>query len=87
MVFAAFGHILSPEFYAEMTPSFLPENISDILAFVVELAIRIGLFIPRFRSLSGLALMILMLIFLPSIYGMRQKKTQPSALELQLMCG
>ncbi len=65
MVLSSFAHIYSPELYDGMVPPFLPVGLSHILAFVVELAIGIALFVPRFRSLAGLAFMVLMLVFLP----------------------
>lgn len=62
---SAVGHIVKPEFYGQMIPSFLPETLVNILAAIAEVVVGLALIIPRFRNLGGLSFMLLMLAFLP----------------------
>jgi uncharacterized membrane protein len=65
MLFGATGHVTSPEMYAELIPSFIPEFAANLLATIAEAAIGLALIVPKFRKLGGLAFMALMIAFLP----------------------
>ena len=65
MIFGAVGHVVAPEFYAELIPSFIPEFAAHLLSTIAEAAIGVSLIIPRFRKYGGLAFMGLMIAFLP----------------------
>ena len=65
MILGAVGHVVSPEMYSELIPSFISEFIAHLLAIIAEGAIGISLLIPKFRKYGGLAFMALMIVFLP----------------------
>lgn len=65
LLLGAYGHIANPEFYRPLTPPFIPLNVANILAAIVEAALGVGLLIPQTRNLAGLGFLILMVIFLP----------------------
>lgn len=65
MILGAVGHIVSPEIYSELIPSFIPEFIAHLFSIIAEAAIGLALIIPKFRKYGGLGFMILMIIFLP----------------------
>lgn len=65
MILGGIGHIASPEMYAALIPSFIPEFIAHLFATIAEVAIGLALIIPKFRKYGGIAFMILMIIFLP----------------------
>ena len=64
MISGGIFHILSPEFYAEMIPSFIPKSFANIAIAFVELAIGVAFF-TRFKAFAGLSFCILMIAFLP----------------------
>jgi len=61
----AVGHVMAPEIYAGFIPEPIPPVLANGFAVVVEGAIGVGLFIPRFRAKAGLAFAALMVGFLP----------------------
>ena len=65
MLGGAAGHVVTPEFYAGLVPSFIPLAFANWASFVVELAIGIMLIVPRSRKWGGLAFSGLMVAFLP----------------------
>jgi len=65
MVAAGINHFINPKFYASYMPSFFPKPLANIVAGFVEIAIGVMLFIPAVRSLGGLGVFLLMIIFLP----------------------
>ena len=58
-------HVVKPEAYAAMIPSFIPEIVANILAAIAEIVIGVMLIIPRYRRLGGLGFALLMVAFLP----------------------
>jgi uncharacterized membrane protein len=65
MILGAVGHVVSPEIYSELIPSFIPEFIAHLFSIIAEAAIGLTLIIPKYRKYGGLGFMILMIIFLP----------------------
>ena len=58
-------HVISPEFYAPMTPDFVSLEVANITAAIVEGTIGILLLVPRYRKLGALGFFLLMIAFLP----------------------
>lgn len=65
MVFAGISHFLKPAMFLPFIPDFLPKEAVNYLVGAVEIIVGIGTFIPRFRSLATLALLLMMVAFLP----------------------
>ena len=65
MILGAVGHVVSPEVYSPLIPSFIPEFTAHLFSIITELGIGVALIISKFRKYGGLAFMILMIIFLP----------------------
>lgn len=61
----AVGHIVNPDFYEPMIPSFIPSGLANILATILEAVIGVALFLPKYKHWGGLAFMLLMIAFLP----------------------
>lgn len=65
MIFGGVNHFLKPAIYLPFIPNFLPGEAINYLSGIAEIIVGIGVFIPKFRSLSTLGILIMMLIFLP----------------------
>lgn len=65
MLIGGINHFLKPAMYMPMIPDFLPEEIVNYLVGILEILVGAGTFIPRFRSLATLGILVMMLIFLP----------------------
>ena len=65
MIFSGINHFLKPDMYLPFIPDFLPKVLIIYLSGVVEIVLGLGVFIPRFRHLSALGILLLMLLFLP----------------------
>ncbi len=65
MVWAGINHFLKPAMYAPFIPDFLPKDAVNYLSGAAEIIFGIGVFIPRFRSMATLGILVLMLLFLP----------------------
>ncbi len=65
MLFGGINHFLKPAMYMPMIPDFLPKEIINYLVGVLEIVVGIGIFIPQFRSLAALGILLMMLAFLP----------------------
>jgi len=65
MIYAGIMHFVKPEVYFPFIPDFLPENIINILSGILEIILGIGVFIPRYRTLAALGILLTMLAFLP----------------------
>lgn len=65
MIIGGINHFVKPEMYSPFVPSFLPNVAINYLAGFVEIVIGFGVFVPRFRSISTLGILILMIVFLP----------------------
>ena len=65
LLLSAVAHILNPDFYAPMIPDFIPEGFANIFTAIVEAAIGVLLFLPKYRHWGGLGFFLLMIAFLP----------------------
>ncbi len=65
MIFGGVNHFIKPEMYAPFIPDFLPSLAVNYLTGIVEIAVGVGVFIPRFRSMATLGILLMMLVFLP----------------------
>ena len=65
LIFGGINHFIKPEMYAPFIPDFLPNLAINYLTGIVEIAVGVGVFIPRFRSIATLGILIMMLVFLP----------------------
>jgi uncharacterized membrane protein len=65
MVFGGVNHFLKPAMYLPFIPDFLPGEAINYVSGIAEIIVGIGVFIPKFRSLSTLGILIMMLLFLP----------------------
>ena len=65
LILSGVMHVVKPEAYAAMIPSFIPEIVANILAAIAEIVIGVMLMIPRYRRLGGLGFALLMVAFLP----------------------
>ena len=65
MISAGIGHFLKPATFFPFIPDFLPQAAINYLAGILEIVVGVGVFIPRFRSLSTLGILVMMLLFLP----------------------
>ena len=65
MIFSGVNHFLQPAFYDPFIPGFVPKALANYGSGIVEIALGIGLFWPRFRYRAAQGVFVLMLIFLP----------------------
>ncbi|MCA0234742.1 MAG: hypothetical protein LCH91_30100 [Bacteroidetes bacterium] len=65
MILAGVSHFLKPAMFLPFIPDFLPQAAINYLAGIAEIAVGAGVFIPRFRSLAALGILVMMLVFLP----------------------
>ncbi|AZQ59351.1 hypothetical protein EJ994_11230 [Maribacter sp. MJ134] len=67
LVFTAIGHFVFTKGMAMMIPSFIPYKETFVhLTGIFEVLLAIGLLIPRFKYISGWALIIFLLLMLPA---------------------
>lgn len=65
LILSGIGHIITPEAYSAFIPDFIPETFANIAAAIAELALGIGIFIPKYRKPALLGVVLLMIAFLP----------------------
>ena len=65
LILSGIMHVINPEAYTAMIPSFIPEILANLFAAITEIAIGIMLLIPRYRRLGGIGFAFLMILFLP----------------------
>lgn len=65
MVFAGVMHFARPAMYEAFIPDFLPRDLVNYGSGLLEIALGIGTFIPRFRRSAALGILVLMIAFLP----------------------
>ena len=59
------SHFLTPEMFLPFIPDFLPAEFVNYASGFVEIMVGLGYFIPSYRKLSALSMLILMVAFLP----------------------
>ena len=65
MVLAGVAHFINPDIYAPMIPDGLPKDAINYSSGGLEIALGLGVFIPRFRWWATLGIALLMVVFLP----------------------
>jgi uncharacterized membrane protein len=65
MIFGGVNHFLKPAMYFPFFPDFLPKVALNYLTGIAEIAVGIGVFIPKYRISAALGILIMMLAFLP----------------------
>ena len=65
MIFGGINHFLKPAMYFPFFPDFLPKEALNYLTGIAEIIVGIGVFIPKYRTLAALGILIMMLAFLP----------------------
>lgn len=65
LILSGIGHLVNPDFYAPMIPSFINPTFAHILSSVLEFGLVIMLIFPQSRALGGLGFMLLMIAFMP----------------------
>ncbi|NND09560.1 MAG: hypothetical protein HKN87_24580 [Saprospiraceae bacterium] len=65
LIAGAVAHVVRPEFYVAMIPSFIPPSLANLLAALAELVVGVAILVPRFRFWGGLGFALLMIAFLP----------------------
>ena len=65
LILGGIGHFASPEISSGFIPDVLPKAAVHIVIGLVELALGIGVFVPKWRSKALLGIMLLMIGFLP----------------------
>ncbi|MEE3999679.1 MauE/DoxX family redox-associated membrane protein [Tenacibaculum sp. FZY0031] len=63
--FAGIMHFIKPKIFNRFIPNFLPKLAINYIAGLLELVIGIGLLINQTSKQAALAMLVLMLIFLP----------------------
>lgn len=65
MILGGLNHFLTPEIYFPFIPDFLPREVINYLAGILEIILGIGVFVPKFRPMATLGIFLMMLAFLP----------------------
>ena len=65
LILGGIAHFMNPTLSSGFIPDFLPKDLVHIVIGVIELALGIGIFIPKFRIQAAWGIFILMLGFLP----------------------
>jgi uncharacterized membrane protein len=66
-VFAGVNHFINPQFYEPLIPDYLPWNsFINYASGALEIVFGLGIFIPKYRKISAQAILILLILFIPS---------------------
>ena len=66
LIYAGAQHFIKPTFFEPFVPAFLPAKTFIIyLSGIVEIALGILMFIPKYTKRAAVGVIILMLLFLP----------------------
>ncbi|MEZ4686654.1 MAG: hypothetical protein R3B47_11485 [Bacteroidia bacterium] len=65
LILGGIGHFASPEISSGFIPDFLPKAAVHIVIGLLELALGIAVFVPKWRGKALLGVMLLMIGFLP----------------------
>jgi uncharacterized membrane protein len=65
--YAGFHHLFAPDFYVSIMPPWIPGHLALVyISGVFEIMGGIGVLIPRFRSLAGFGLVVLLVAVYPA---------------------
>jgi uncharacterized membrane protein len=65
MIFGGVNHFLKPEMYAPFLPDYFPREVINVVIGILEIVVGIAAFIPQYRSIGTLGILVMMLVFLP----------------------
>ena len=65
MIMAGINHFLKPAMFFPFIPDFMPKEVVNYIAGILEIVVGVGVFIPAFRSWATLGILGLMVVFLP----------------------
>lgn len=66
-VFAGINHFISPKFYAPLIPPYFPyPDTINWVSGAVEIALAIGVAIPKTRKNAALLIVLMLIAFIPS---------------------
>jgi uncharacterized membrane protein len=66
-VFTASGHFIQTEPMAQMLPPWVPQRLALVyLTGVLELAVAVGFFVPKYRLAAGWAAAAMLVLFFPA---------------------
>jgi uncharacterized membrane protein len=65
MIFGGVNHFLKPGMYAPFFPDYFPREIINVVVGIAEILVGIAAFIPQYRSIGTLGILVMMLVFLP----------------------
>lgn len=65
MILAGIAHFATPTVFYGLIPDFLPKELVNMAAGVVEIAVGVSVFIPATRQFGTLMILLMMLAFLP----------------------
>lgn len=65
ILYGGINHFLNPTMYLSFIPDFLPIDIINYGVGVLEILAGIAVFIPAYRPYGTLAILVMMLVFLP----------------------
>lgn len=65
MILAGIAHFVTPTVFYGLIPDFLPKELVNMAAGVVEIAVGVSVFIPATRQFGTLMILLMMLAFLP----------------------
>lgn len=77
MMAAGVNHILQPYFYKTFIPKWMPILTVNYVVGIIEFAIGLALFFPGLRHHAALALLLMMIAFLP-FHAVDVFKEQPA---------
>ena len=71
---AGVNHFVNPEFYLPLIPSYLPNpELINLASGVVEILLAIGVAIPKYRKVSVIGIILMLIAFIPShVYFIQQ---------------
>jgi uncharacterized membrane protein len=66
MIYGGVSHLVKPDFFLPFVPYFLPfREVIVTLSGIALIGVGAGVFVPRFRKCSAVAVLALMVLFLP----------------------
>ena len=79
---AGISHIISPDFYVNLIPNYLPyPNGINILSGLIEIALSLLLLFPRYLKIGAWGIIVLLIFFIPShVYFIKIGSCVPNGL-------
>ena len=77
MILAGFMHFIKPHAYDGFIPDFMPKVLVNYVSGIIEILIGAGTVTKRYRKQATLALLVLMIAFLP-LHTIDLFKVQPA---------